>query len=264
MTLKTTDNVDKDRIIVDTCIPKVEEASPRIQNQILAALPQNEFDEIASSLKLVDLERDQVLWEMDEKRKHIYFPTTVMICMLYDTEDGDSIEVGMTGRQGMVGIVTFVGDARMAKRAVVMNSGQAYIMKANDAEKYFGKLPCFQEICLCYTQTLIVQLSQGIICNRLHSIDQQLCRYLLIYNDMLRSTVFHLTQARISNVLGVRRESISTAAAQLQAKGLIKYTHGKIELLDRKSLLAAACECYQVVKEQNERILGKYFSRYNA
>lgn len=264
MTLKPTDNVDKDRIIVDTCIPEVEEASPKIQNQILAALPQNEFDEIASSLKLVDLERDQVLWEMDEKRNHIYFPTTVMICMLYDTEDGDSIEVGMTGRQGMVGIVTFVGDARMAKRAVVMNSGQAYIMKANDAEKYFGKLPCFQEICLCYTQTLIVQLSQGIICNRLHSIDQQLCRYLLIYNDMLRSTVFHLTQARISNVLGVRRESISTAAAQLQAKGLIKYTHGKIELLDRKSLLAAACECYQVVKEQNERILGKYFSRYNA
>lgn len=264
MTLKPTDSVDKDRIIVDICIPEIEKASPKIRNQLLAALPQNEFDEITSSLKLIDLERDQILWEMDEKRNHIYFPTTVMICMLYDTEDGDSIEVGMTGRQGMVGIVTFVGDARMAKRAVVMNPGQAYVMKAKDAEKYFEELPCFQEICLCYTQTLIVQLSQGIICNRLHSIEQQLCRYLLIYNEILQSTVIHLTQARISNVLGVRRESISAAAAQLQAKGLIKYAHGKIELLDLKGLLAATCECYEVVKEQNERILGKYFSRYNG
>ena len=134
-------------------------------------------------------------------------------------------------------------------------------MKSNDGEKYFDDLPCFHENCLCYTQTLIVQLSQVIICNRLHSIVRQLGRYLLIYSDTLRSTVFYLTQARISNVLGVRRESISTAAAQLQAKGLIKYTHGKIELLDRKGLLAATCECYEVVMEQNERILGKYFSQ---
>lgn len=242
----------------------VEKVAAKIQNQLLAALPQNEFDAIKPSLRLVDLEMDQVLWEMDERRKHIYFPTTVMICMLYDTEDGNSIEVGMTGRQGMVGIVTFVGDARMAKRAVVMNPGQAYVMEAKYAEKFFEELPCFQEICLCYTQTLIVQLSQSIICNRLHSIEQQLCRYLLIYNDTLRSTVFNLTQARISQVLGVRRESVSLAATQLQEKGLIRRTRGKIELLDRKGLLTTTCECYGVVREQNERILGKYFAQYDA
>lgn len=157
-------------------MPTVGKTSSKIQNLLLAALPENVFDTIEPSLKLVDLKLDEVLWEMDEKRKHVYFPTSAMICLLYETEDGESIEVGMTGRQGLVGVVTFIGDARMAKRAVVMNPGQAYVMKAKDVEKYFEEIPDFQEICMLYTQTLLAQISQNVICNRLHSIDQQLCR----------------------------------------------------------------------------------------
>ncbi|WP_394808175.1 Crp/Fnr family transcriptional regulator [Nitrosomonas sp.] len=245
-------------------MPKVEKASSKIQNLLLAALPKSVFDTIEPSLKLVDLKLDEVLWEMDEQRKHIYFPTSAMICLLYETEDGESIEVGMTGRLGMVGIVTFIGDARMAKRAVVMNPGQAYVMKAKDVEKFFEEIPDFQGICMLYTQTLLAQISQNVICNRLHSIEQQLCRLLLIINDNLQTTTIHMTHGRISNILGVRRESVSAAAAQLQDEGLIKYTRGKIELLDRKGLLVAACECYEVVKDQYERILGKYISQHDS
>ncbi|CAE6505931.1 Transcriptional regulator, Crp/Fnr family [Nitrosomonas nitrosa] len=245
-------------------MPTVEKASSKIQNLLLAALPENVFDKLEPSLKLVDLKLDEVLWEMDEKRKHIYFPTTAMICLIYETDDGESIEVGMAGRQGMVGVVTFIGDARMAKRAVVMIPGQAYVMKAKDVEKYFEEIPDFQEICMLYTQTLLAQISQNVICNRLHSIEQQLCRLLLIINYNLQTTTIHLTHDRISNVLGVRRESVSAAAAKLQDLGLIEYARGKIKLLDRKGLLAAACECYEVVKDQYERILGKYISHHDS
>lgn len=251
-------------IIWITLMPVVEKTSSKIKNLLLAALPKNVFDKIEPSLTLVDLKLNEVLWEMDEKRKHVYFPTTAMICLLYETEDGDSIEVGMTGRMGMVGIVTFIGDSRMAKRAVVINPGQAYVMKAKDIEKFFEEIPDFQDICMLYTQTLLAQISQNVICNRLHTIEQQLCRFLLIINDNLQRTSIYITHDRISNVLGVRRESVSAAAAQLQDKGLIKYTRGKIELLDRKGMLAFTCECYGVVKDQYERILGKYISQHDS
>ena len=244
-------------------MPKTRTTTADAQNLLLAALPKSEFAKIESSLKLVDLKVDEVLWEMDEKRKHIYFPTTAMICLLYDAEGGTSIEVGMTGRQGMVGIVTFIGDARMAKRAVVEVAGQAYVMKATDVERYFEEIHDFQDICMCYTQTLIAQISQSAICNRLHSIDQQLCRYLLFTSSNLESDTFKMTQTRMSNILGVRRESISVAATQLQNQGLIKYGRGEMEIVDGKGLLAAACECYQVVKEQYERILGKYIAQHD-
>lgn len=245
-------------------MPTVEKAPSQIQNLLLAALPQNVFDKIEPSLKLADLKLDEVLWEMDEKRKHIYFPTSAMICLLYETEEGESIEVGMTGSQGMVGVVTFIGDARMAKRALVISPGQAYVMKAKDVEQYFEGIPGFQEICMLYTQTLLAQISQNVICNRLHSIEQQLCRFLLIVSDNLQTATIHMTHSRISNVLGVRRESVSAAAAQLQDNGFIKYTRGKIELLDRKGLMSTACECYEVVKDQYDRILGKYISRHDS
>ncbi|MBK6959653.1 MAG: Crp/Fnr family transcriptional regulator [Nitrosomonas sp.] len=254
----------KTGIIWIAIMPTVEKASTKIQNLLLAALPKNVFDTIEPSLTLVDLKLNEVLWEMDEKRKHVYFPTTAMICLLYETEEGESIEVGMTGRLGMVGIVTFIGDARMAKRAVVINPGQAYKMKAKDIEEYFEEIPDFQDICMLYTQTLLAQISQNAICNRLHTIEQQLCRFLLIINDNLQTTSIHITHGRISNVLGVRRESISAAAAQLQDKGLIKYTRGKIGLLDRKGLLAARVSATEVVKDQYERILGTYTSQHDS
>ncbi|HEX3100932.1 MAG TPA: Crp/Fnr family transcriptional regulator, partial [Pyrinomonadaceae bacterium] len=207
-------------------MPNAKKAHPNIQNQLLAALPKSEFDKIEPSLELIDLGMDEVLWEMDEKRKHIYFPTTAMICLFYEAEDGTSIEVGMTGRQGMVGVVTFIGDARMAKRAVVQNPGQAYVLKADDVQKFFQEIPDFQDICMCYTQTLIAQISQSAICNRLHTIEQQICRYLLVNSDNLDSTTFKMTHARIATVLGVRRESVSVSARLLQDRGLIKYGAG--------------------------------------
>ena len=236
---------------------KVEEA---IQNQLLAALPDREFDKIRPSLELVDLELNEVLWEMEEKREYVYFPTTAMICLLYETDEGVSIEVGMAGRQGMVGVVTFIGDSRMTKRAIVQSEGQAYRMKAKDIEDAFELCPDFQDICMCYTQTLIAQISQSAICNRLHSVEQQLCRYLLVNHDNLQTKTFSMTHEQISNVFGVRRESVSLAAAQLRDNGLIKYSRGKITILDRKGLLDAACECYEVVRDQYARILSKYIS----
>jgi len=234
-----------------------------IKNRLLAALPDKEFTKISKSLELVDLAMDEVLWEMDEEREYIYFPTTAMVCLLYESEDGVSIEVGMTGRQGMVGIVTFIGDARMAKRAVVQHKGQSYRMKADDVEKYFASSADFHDICLCYTQTLIAQISQSAICNRMHSVENQLSRYLLVCNDNLGTRSFAMTHEGISNVLGVRRETVSLAAAQLQEQGLIKYSRGKITITDRKALITSACECYTVVRDQYNRILSRYISEHD-
>ncbi len=235
-----------------------------LQNTLLDALPERELKKIHPLLKLVDLELGEVLWEMEEKREYVYFPTTAMICLLYDSEDGTSIEVGMTGRHGMLGIVTFIGDSKMAKRAVVQHKGQAYRIKAKDVESAFAECGDFQDICMSYTQTLIAQISQSAICNRLHSVEQQMIRYLLINQDNLQTDEFLMTHAQISNVLGVRRETVSAAASQLKDNGLIKYSRGKMTLLDRKGLLAAACECYEEVTSQYDRILSKYIKKHGS
>lgn len=241
-------------------MPKAKITPSDTVNNLLAALPTGEYKKIEPSLKLVELQTDEVLWEMDEERKHLYFPTTAMISLLYESEDGVSIEVGLTGRQGMVGVVTFIGDSRMAKRAVVQTAGQAYVMKALDVERHFAESPDFQDICMCFTQTLIAQISQNAICNRLHTIEQQMCRYLLVTHDNLQSIRFNMTHARMASVLGVRRESVSVAASKLKDKGLINYSRGDLTLLDRKGILANVCECYGMVREQYDRILSKYIS----
>jgi CRP-like cAMP-binding protein len=235
-----------------------------LRNNLLAALPKDEFEHIHPKLEPVDLEMNEILWEMEEKREYVYFPTTAMICLLYESEEGVSVEVGMTGSQGMVGVVAFVGDARMAKRAVVQCSGRAYRMTAKAVEAEFARNPAFQDICMCYTQTLIAQISQSAICNRLHSIQQQLCRYLLVNHDNLRTKTLTMTHEQISNVLGVRRESVSTAAAELRDAGLIETSRGKIKLSDLKGLEAAACECHAAVREQYDRILGKYITSHRS
>jgi len=240
-----------------------DKTEPEIANSLLAALPRKEFKRIGQSLELVDLEMDEVLWEMDEEREFVYFPTTAMICLFYETEDGTSIEVGMAGRQGMIGVVTFIGDARMAKRAVVQRAGQAYRMKAKDVERHFRSSPDFQDICMCYTQTLIAQISQSAICNRLHSVEQQICRYLLVSYDNLRTKSFKMTHEQVSRVLGVRRETVSLCAAQLQERGLIEYSRGNVTIVDRKGMMATTCECYEAVREQYKRILGKYISQHD-
>lgn len=243
---------------------KAEVDGDPLQNLLLAAMPPAELAKIRPILELVNLKHDDVLWEADEKRKYVYFPTTAIICLLYESDEGDSIEVGMTGRKGMVGVVTFMGDSRMAKRAIVHHAGKAYRMRAKDVEDQFDLCSYFHDICLCYTQTLLAQLSQNAICNRLHSVEQQVCRYLLNNHDDLQTDTFLMTHEQISNVLGVRRESVSVATASLRDGGWIKAQRGKITLLDRKRLEARACECFGVVQEQYDRILGDYAAKNRA
>lgn len=238
-------------------------SNPRL-NQLLAALPDREFERVLPRLESVTLKLGEVLWEADERNQYIYFPTTAMICLLYETESGQSIEVGIIGRQGLVGIATFMGEASLSNRVVVERAGVAFRMKGTDVMEEFSESGDFQDILMCFTQSLITQISQTAICNRLHSVDQQLCRWLLMSHDHQQTTTFLMTHDQISNLLGVRRESVSLAASHMQESGLIKYARGKITMLDRKGIEAVACECYQVVKKQYDRMLSKYISVHGS
>ena len=238
-------------------MPKTSIIEGPLQNQLLAALPKSEFEKIRPALEPVTLERGEILWEAEERNQYVYFPNTAMICLLYETEDGQSIEVGVIGRQGLVGIATYMGDARASNRVVVQRGGGAYRMKGKDVMKEFSECGDFQDILMCYAQSLITQISQTAICNRLHSVEQQLCRWLLINHDHQQTKTFLMTHDQIANLLGVRRESISMAAEHLEDRGLIECSRGKITLLDRKGIVAAACECYWVVKEQYDRMVAQ-------
>jgi CRP-like cAMP-binding protein len=239
-------------------MPINENIDEALLNQLLAALPESEYLKIRPALERVELERGQVLWEAEELNQHIYFPATAMICMLYETESGQSIEVGMIGRQGLVGIATFMGDADLLHRVVVERAGSAYRMKGVDAMEEFSESGDFQDMLMCYTQSLITQISQTAVCNQLHSVDQQLCRWLLMNHDHQQTKTFLMTHDQIGNLLGVRRESVSLAASNLQDRGLIKCTRGKILLIDRAGLEASSSECYGIVKKQYDRMLSKY------
>ena len=234
------------------------------QNLLLSALPESEFQSILPSLELVELEAGDVLWEAEEIRRYVYFPTTALVCLLYESNEGVSVEVGIAGRQALLGVATFMAEAQMAKRAVVQIAGQAYRMSAKAVKEEFSHCGDFQDVCMAYTQMLIAQISQSAICNQLHSVEERLSRYLLINDDHQQSNTFLLTHDQISNVLGVRRESVSLAASSLRDAGLIKYVRGKITLLDRKGLEGAVCECYSVVKEQYDRIIDNYLKSHDA
>jgi len=248
----------------ETTMPKTKIIEDPIQNQLLAALPKSEFEKIRPFLEPVILKRGEVLWEADEKNRYIYFPNTAVICLLYETEDGRSIEVGIIGRQGLVGIATYMGDALVSNRVVVQRGGGAYRMKGTDVMKEFSECGDFQDILMCYAQSLITQISQTAICNRLHSVEQQLCRWLLINHEHQQTKTFLMTHDQISNLLGVRRESISMAAERLKDRHLIEYSRGNITLLDRKGIAASACECYGVVMEQYDRMLSKFVSIHGS
>lgn len=232
-------------------------------NKLLAALPDADYKKIEPHLEDCKLERDQILWEMDEVRKYAYFPIDSMICMLYESENGVSVEVGMTGRQGMVGVVTFIGDAQMAKRAIVQNAGRACRIDGEVLEKLIKESEAIEDICMSYTQALLAQISQNAICNRLHSVDKQVSKYLLSTYDCLGTRQFAVTHMQIANSLGVRRETVSVAAGELQDQGLIKYSRGRLKILDRPGLMATTCECYEAVREQYKRILKDYISDHD-
>ena len=219
-------------------------------------LPRDDYERILPHLGHVSFPLGEVVYESGGRMSYIYFPTTTVISMLYMMENGSSAEMGMAGKEGLIGIALFMGGNTMPNRAVVQSAGGAFRMRAQVLQDEFARGGAFQRLLLRYTQALITQMSQTAVCNRLHEIEQQLCRWLLLSHDRLDSDELVMTQELIANMLGVRREGVTTAAGRLQEQGLISYVRGRIQILDRRGLEAAVCECYKVVKDEYDRLLG--------
>jgi CRP-like cAMP-binding protein len=226
------------------------------RNRLLAALPREEYERLLPSLGQVSFSLGEVLYESGARMEHIYFPTTAIVSLLYTMENGSSAEMGMAGHEGLVGVALFMGGSTMPNRAVVQSAGWAVRLRASVLQEEFGRGGTFQRLLLRYTQALLTQMSQTAVCNRLHGIEQQLCRWLLLSHDRLDSDELVMTQELIANMLGVRREGVTAAAGRLQEKGLISYVRGRIRILDRRGLEEAVCECYKVVKDEYDRLLG--------
>ena len=238
-------------------MPIAQKPHSPIENRLLAALPKIELERLQPNLELVSLTLGQSIYESGGRMTHVYFPTDAIISLLYIMENGATAEIGVAGCEGVVGIALFMGGDTMPNRAVVQSAGGAYRIKAKAMQAEFLLGGVFQQALLRYTQALITQISQTAVCNRLHSVEQQLCRWLLLSYDRLQSDKLVMTHTLISNMLGVRREGITKAAGQLQSRGMISYVRGTITLLDRAKLEATVCECYQVVKTEYDRLLGK-------
>jgi CRP-like cAMP-binding protein len=228
--------------------------SPR-QNHLLDALPADDYERIAARLELVPLKLGDVLYEPGIKLRYVYFPTTAIVSLLYVMEDGSSAEIAIVGNEGILGISLFMGGETTPSRAVVQSAGYGYRLRAQLLKDEFGRFGPFLHLLLRYTQALITQMAQTAVCNRHHSVDQQLCRWLLLSLDRLASSELSMTQELIANMLGVRREGVTEAAGKLQDAGLIHYRRGRITVLDRPRLEARSCECYQVVKTEFDRLL---------
>jgi CRP-like cAMP-binding protein len=196
-----------------------------------------------------------VLYESGHELRHVYFPTDSIVSLLYVMLDGASAEVAVVGNEGIIGIALFMGGETMPNRAVVQSAGHAYRLPGQLLKQAFQDSIALQHLLLRYTQALLTQLAQTAVCNRHHSLDQQLCRWLLLSRDRLSSDELLMTQELIANMLGVRREGVTEAAGKLQAAGLIRYQRGHITVLDRAGLEARACECYEVVKREYDRLL---------
>jgi len=235
------------------------------QNHLLAALPAEEFERISPHLELVQMPLGKILYESGDELRYVYFPTTCIVSKLYVTKNGASAEIAVVGNDGIIGISIFMGGGTMPDRAVVRSAGYAYRLRTHLLMQEFdrsrgsrsGGLHC---LLLRYTQALITQMAQLAVCNRHHSVDQQLCRWLLVSLDRLPSNELTITQELIANMLGVRREGVTEAAGKLQGAGLIVYRRGHITVLDRPGLEARVCECYHVVKTESDRLLPSTLS----
>jgi len=228
--------------------------SPR-QNHLLAALPAAEFERVRPQLELTQLTLGQVLYESGAELRDVYFPTDSIISLLYVLVDGASAEIAVVGNDGLIGIALFMGGETTPNRAVVQSAGHAYRLKGQLLKDEFNRAGELQHLLLRYTQALLTQMSQTAVCNRHHTVDQQLCRWLLLSLDRLSSNELNMTQELMANMLGVRREGVTEAASKLQKAGLIDYTRGHITVINRPGLEARACECYQVVKTEFDRLL---------
>jgi CRP-like cAMP-binding protein len=227
-----------------------------IENLLLSALPVAEYRRLLPNLWPVTFSLGNVVYESGGHLDYVYFPTTSVVSLLYTTEDGSTAEMGLTGNDGAVGVAVFLGGDTTTNRAVVLITGGAFRMKAKLFQQEFARGAALQHSLLRYTQALITQISQTAVCNRLHSVEKRLCRWMLLCHDRVKSDELLMTQEFISNMLGGRRESVTMAAGHLQDLGLIHYTRGHIRILDRKGLEANACECYRIVKSEYDRLLG--------
>jgi CRP-like cAMP-binding protein len=225
------------------------------ENRLLAALPEEDLRRWTEHLEPIDMPLADVLYESGETLNYVYFPTTAIVSLLYVMEDGSSAEIAVAGREAIIGISLFMGGESTPSRAVVQSAGKAFRMKAEYLKLQFNKHGPVLHLLLRYTQALITQMSQTAVCNRHHSIDQQLCRWLLLSLDRLQGDELVMTQELISNMLGVRREGVTEAALKLQTAGVIRYSRGRITVVDRPALEKLSCECYGVVKREYDRLL---------
>jgi len=230
------------------------EAGP-LQNRLLAALPDAEWQRWLPKLEAVPLPLGSVLYESGGTLSHVYFPTTAIVSLLYVMESGASAEIAVVGNEGLVGISLFMGGDSTPSRAVVQSAGQGYRLAAAAMQQEFDRAGAAMHLLLRYTQALITQMAQTAVCNRHHSLDQQLCRWLLLSLDRLQGNELKMTQELIANMLGVRREGVTEGATRLQQAGLIRYARGHITVLDRAGLEARTCECYAVVRKEYDRLL---------
>jgi CRP-like cAMP-binding protein len=225
------------------------------RNSILAALPPKDLSRLFAHLRLVSLPLGKVLYESGEALRHIYFPTDSIVSLLYVMTNGMPAEIAIIGNDGVIGIALFMGGTTTTNRAVVQSAGSAYQLAGNLLKEEFDRHGEMQHLLLRFTQALITQMAQTAVCNRHHSIEQQLCRWLLLSLDRLASNELTMTQKLIADMLGVRRQGVTEAAGRLQELGVISYNHGQITVLDRLQLEKLCCECYAVVRKETNRLL---------
>lgn len=235
----------------------MESARKPQQNHLLAALPKNVYERLYPHLESVPMPLGEVIYEPGAHVEHVYFPTNCIVSLLYVLENGASAEIAIVGNEGIVGISLFMGGETTPSRAVIQSAGFCYRLKATLLMREFKKGGPVLQLLLRYTQALITQMAQTAVCNRHHSLDQQLCRWLLLSLDRLQSNNLTMTQELIANMLGVRREGVTDAAGKLQHAGLINYSRGHITVIDRPGLEALVCECYAVVKKEFDRLLPR-------
>ena len=230
-------------------------ASEASENHLLAALPSAELHRWLPLLQPAELPLGLVLYESGRTLSHVYFPTTAIVSLLFVLKSGDSTEIAVVGNEGVVGISLFMGGNSTPSRAVVQSAGRGFRLRSDAMKEAFGRNSAVMQLMLRYTQALITQMAQTAVCNRHHSLDKQLCRWLLLSMDRLQGNELVMTQELIANMLGVRREGVTEAALKLQTAGLIRYARGHITVLDRPGLERRTCECYEVVKKEYDRLL---------
>ncbi|HVG18771.1 MAG TPA: Crp/Fnr family transcriptional regulator [Blastocatellia bacterium] len=236
---------------------KAKSSGAATGNYILDSIPAEDFDKLADKLKPVQLTQSEVLYHARQPIHQVYFPTTALLSWVASTEEGEMIEAGITGYEGMTGASTFLGQDLAPYRVDVQLSGSGFKMGAAAFKEAYDRSHFLQSLVLKYTHMQLMQLAQSVVCNRFHTVEERLCRWLLIAHDRVKSDEFQLTQEILANMIGARRPAISIVTGTLQTAGLIRSRRAKITIVDREGLEAAACECYRIVKEEFDRFLGR-------